>query len=267
LGEDKDVCANSVFLGPIFDPAFNTIQWSTGQTGNQTIQVTQNGWYWVQTEAFGRVMRDSIFVSGLVPQPQLTVSNNTTICYGDTVALGYTNLLEPGISVEWLDGSTGPSINVGSAGTYGVTFTNAEGCSFSSLPVTFAVNEFPLTNGLGADRTVCLNTALFFEYGTAGLAPYTHLWSDGSTDPSLTPQTIGTATYDIAVTDAMGCVALDTVEIELVATEGPLLNFDFDTVCFNTLNVFTDLSTAASGDNVTTAPRGSFLTIRLQGQV
>jgi PKD repeat protein len=253
LGEDKDVCANSVFLGPIFDPAFNTIQWSTGQTGNQTIQVTQNGWYWVQTEAFGRVMRDSIFVSGLVPQPQLTVSNNTTICYGDTVALGYTNLLEPGISVEWLDGSTGPSINVGSAGTYGVTFTNAEGCSFSSLPVTFAVNEFPLTNGLGADRTVCLNTALFFEYGTAGLAPYTHLWSDGSTDPSLTPQTIGTATYDIAVTDAMGCVALDTVEIELVATEGPLLNFDFDTVCFNTLNVFTDLSTAATGDNVTTA--------------
>jgi PKD repeat protein len=253
LGEDKDVCANSVFLGPIFDPAFNTIQWSTGQTGDQTIQVTQNGWYWVETEAFGRVMRDSIFVSGLVPQPQLTVSNNTTICYGDTVALGYTNLLEPGINVEWLDGSTGPSINVGSAGTYGVTFTNAEGCSFSSIPVTFAVNEFPLTNGLGADRTVCLNTELFFEYGTAGLAPYTHLWSDGSTDASLTPQTIGNATYNIAVTDALGCVALDTVEIELVATEGPLLNFDFDTVCFNTLNMFTDLSTAATGDNITTA--------------
>jgi PKD repeat protein len=48
----------------------------------------------------------------------------------------------------------------------------------------------------------------------------------------------------------MGCVTQDTVEIELVGTEGPLLNFDFDTVCHNSLNTFTDLSVAASGDNI-----------------
>ena len=250
LGADKDECASSVFLGPIYDPAFNTVQWSTGQSGDQTIEITENGWYWVQTEAFGRISRDSIYVSGLVPSPQLTVLNDTTICYGDTVALGYTNTLEPSISVEWLDGSTTPTIDVGGVGTYGVTFTNAEGCSFSSLPVTFAVNEFPLTNGLGADRTICLNTDLFFDYGTAGLAPYTHLWSNGSTGSSITPQTIGVETYSISVTDSLGCVAQDTVEIELVGTEGPQLNFDFDTVCHNSLNTFIDLSVAASGDNI-----------------
>lgn len=254
LGPDISICANSVVLGPITDPAFNTIQWSTGQTGNPaTIQVSQNGWYWVQTEAFGRVMRDSIFVSGLVPQPQLTVSNNTTICYGDTLALGYTNLLEPGISATWLNGSANPTIDVSAAGTYGVTFSNTSGCSFSAIPVTFTVNEFPLTNGLGADRTVCLNTDLFFDYGTAGLAPYSHLWSNGSTGSSITPQAAGVETYSISVTDALGCVAQDTVEIELVPTEGPLLNFDFDTVCQNTQNTFTDLSTPASSDNIATA--------------
>lgn len=251
LGEDINVCDNSVVLGPISDPAFNTILWSTGQSGDETIQVIENGWYWVETEAFGRIMRDSIHVSGLVPVPQLTVLNDTTICYGDTVFLGYTNTLEPGVSVEWLDGSTTPTIDVGDVGTYSLTFTDGVGCSFSSTPVTFSVNEFPLTKGLGTDRIFCLNTALFFEYGTAGLAPYTHVWSDGSTGSSITPQVLGFETFNVTVTDAIGCVAQDTIEIELIGTEGPTMDFDFDTVCHNTPNTFTDLSIAAGGDNIT----------------
>lgn len=250
LGEDIDLCGNSVVLGPISDPAFNTIQWSTGQSGNQTIQVFENGWYWVETEAFGRIVRDSVYVSGIVPTPQLTVLNDTTICYGDTVTLTYTNTLDPGITIEWLDGSTDPTVDVYGEGGHSVTFTDASGCSFSSPLVSFSVNEFPLTNGLGLDRIFCLNTELFFDYGTAGVGPFQHLWSDGSTDPSITPQNLGVESFDITVTDFMGCIAQDTVEIELINTEGPTMNFDFDTVCHNTLNTFTDLSTAGSGDNI-----------------
>jgi hypothetical protein len=250
LGNDINICASSATLGPINDPAYTSVVWSTGQTGVPTIEVTANGWYWVEAIAFGRTMRDSIYVDGLVPQPILNLNNDITICAGDDYTLSFTNILPVDISATWSDGTSGSSIIVDSPGAYSVTFTSLSGCAISSPVRNIDVNYFPLTQGLGPDRTMCLNSELFFDYGTTGIAPYTHLWSTGATTASIPIVNLGTELYDVAVTDAMGCVALDTVEIELLNVEGPIVAFDFDTVCVLTPNTFTDNTSVAFGDNI-----------------
>jgi PKD repeat protein len=250
LGDDINLCASSVTLGPINDPAFTSVQWSNGQTNVPTIQVTQNGWYWVQAVAFGRTMRDSIFVSGLVPTPQLNLTQNQTICFGNSLNINYTNTLPSGITAQWSTGATGNSISVSEPGSYAVVFQNANGCQISSQTLEVAVNYFPQTRGLGEDRTFCLNSQLFFEYGNQGMPPYTHVWSTGSTAGSIPITLLGTNEYRVAVTDAMGCVARDTVRINLLNIDGPTVSFSYDTTCVLTPTIFTDNSILGSGDSV-----------------
>ncbi|MEX1190546.1 MAG: PKD domain-containing protein [Brumimicrobium sp.] len=248
LGIDIDTCTSQITLGAIDDPAFSSVTWSTGETDQPNITVDENGWYWVEAEAFGRTVRDSIFIEGLVPKPILSQENDTTLCLFDTLDISYNNMLPTGITSEWHDGSTNTNYEAFENDTIYNLFSNSNGCSISSDSIILDINEFPETEGLGLDRTVCLNTELFFEYGNASNSPYSHLWGDGSTDPSFEPTTVGTQDYTIEVTDDMGCVAFDTVEIELVNTEGPLVDFTFDTVCPYSEHFFTDESVPASGD-------------------
>lgn len=251
LGNDMDTCNSQITLGPIDDPAFNSVIWSTGETDEETITVEQNGWYWVETEAFDRIVRDSIYIEGLVPKPSLSQGNDTTICLYDTLSVEYNNTLPAGISAEWYDSSTSSTVDILEEDTVYVLFSNMDGCTISSDSMIVDVNQFPATQGLGQDRTACLNTEIFFEYGTSSSGPYSHLWGDGSTDPSFEPTAVGTQDYTIEVTDDMGCTAVDTVEIELVNTEGPTVDFSMDTVCPYSSHQFTDQSSASSGDAIT----------------
>ena len=247
LGEDIDVCLEEFNLGFSHDPAYNSIQWSTGQTGVDSITVNANGWYWVEVEAFDRIIRDSIFVEGLVAKPTLNVLNDTVICAGSVFNLDVQNV-QPGVTYTWNEGSIGATLPISGSASFWVTAENNEGCSFNSDTVAFILNNFPLTNGLGEDRVFCLNTDLYFDYGNDGFAPYTHLWSTGNTNAFITPSNLGFETFSIIVTDALGCQALDTVTIQLVNTIGPTVNFSFDTVCPFTTNNFVNQSQLAAGD-------------------
>jgi hypothetical protein len=250
LGNDMDTCASQITLGSIDDPAFNTVSWSNGENDVATITVNQNGWYWVETGAFDRIVRDSIYIDGLVPKPILTQENDTTICLYDTLSVGYINTLLPGISAEWHDGSTSSTTEVFEQDTVYSLFSNTGGCTISSDTLLVNINEFPVTEGLGADRTICLNTELYFEYGTISSEPYTHLWGDGSTSPSFEPTVVGNQEYTIEVTDFMGCTAFDTVDITLANTDGPLVDFTFDIVCPYTAHQFIDQSSPSPGDPI-----------------
>lgn len=247
LGSDITSCANSVVLGPITDPAFNAIQWSTGQTGLNSITVNANGWYWVEVEAFDRIIRDSIFVEGLVAKPTLNVLNDTVICAGSVFNLNVQNV-QPGVTYSWNEGSLGATLPISGSSSFWVTADNGQGCSFTSDTLDFILDYFPLQQGLGEDRVFCLNTDLYFDYGSDGFAPYDHVWSTGSTNTFITPSNLGFETFSVVVTDALGCEAEDTVTIELVNTVGPTVNFSFDTVCPFTSNNFVNQSQLAAGD-------------------
>jgi PKD repeat protein len=250
LGPDINTCGTSQLLQINSINTYTSILWSNGQMNTTSINVNSNGWHWVEVNSFGRTMRDSIFVSGLVPTPQLNLTQNQTICFGNSLNINYTNTLPSGITAQWSTGETGNSISVSEPGSYAVVFQNANGCQISSQTLEVAVNYFPQTQGLGEDRTFCLNSQLFFEYGNLGISPYTHLWGNGSVSGSIPITQLGLNEYTVSVTDAMGCIAHDTVLINLVNVDGPVLSFLYDTTCVYTPTTFTDNSIIGDGDEI-----------------
>jgi len=249
LGDNITTCAANALLSIPNDPSFSSILWSSGETNTTSITVEDNGWHWVEVEAFGRTIRDSIFVEGLVPIPQLN-ENSQTICLYDTLEVSFQSGIDPTLEVTWHDGSDEASVELFEAGEYYVTFENTLGCVQSSDTIEIVVNQFPSRKGLGEDRILCLNSSVFFNYGGLGQEPYDHLWGDGNTATSIEPVIPGEVEYTIEVTDAMGCVAQDTVNISLSAVEGPSVQIDFDTVCPFSENTFSDASIAAVGDGI-----------------
>jgi PKD repeat protein len=249
LGIDISLCASSTKIGIKPDPIYTSITWSTGATNTDSLTITQNGWYWVETTALGRVMRDSIYVDGLVPVPVLNQSSQT-ICSGSVLNTSSTIATPSGVDAFWSTGDLGASLAITEEGSYQLHFENAYGCRMSSDVLEIEVNRLPEVQSLGENRNVCTNTQLYFDNQNEGIAPFNYVWSTGSTEQYTTPATPGTQTYSVTVTDAMGCSVVNQVNLTLLVANSPTLAFEHDTVCPLSATTFTNLSTAANGDNI-----------------
>ncbi|MEP6795840.1 MAG: T9SS type A sorting domain-containing protein, partial [Saprospiraceae bacterium] len=113
----------------------------------------------------------------------------------------------PPVTYLWENGSTQSSRNFLCTGSYGVTATDAAGCSASGV---FTVTQpFPLNANAGhTDETgTDLNDGTAWSAPIGGTGPYTYLWSNGSVDSLITHLSPGA--YFLTVTDAHGCTDLD----------------------------------------------------------
>ncbi|MBL0051842.1 MAG: SprB repeat-containing protein [Bacteroidetes bacterium] len=114
-------------------------------------------------------------------------------------------------SYSWSNGSTDASITGLAAGVYTATVTDANGCiatcesTVNNLngPVITCSSSDVTCNG-GADGEASVSVS-------GGVGPLTFLWSNGSTDASITGLTAGS--YTVTVTDGNGCVAMCTSTI------------------------------------------------------
>lgn len=97
------------------------------------------------------------------------------------------------------------------AGTYTVTITDALSCSG---PVTVVINEpNTLTVSSNANNLTCFgqNDGSATATPSGGTVPYTYLWSNGLTTPTISG--LASGNYSVTVTDAKGCSATDNVTI------------------------------------------------------
>jgi len=161
-----------------------------------------------------------------------TSSTNVT-CYGGTngtasviVSSGaapYTYL--------WSTGSTNSSISGLYASTYGCTVTDATGCSITSSVV---VSEPPAINLVMASTSECYgsNDGTASVTVSSGAAPYTYLWSTGSTNSSISG--LYASTYGCTVTDANGCTTNSSVVVsQLQAISLNISSTPLSTSCSN----------------------------------
>jgi hypothetical protein len=117
-------------------------------------------------------------------------------------------------SFAWNDPSaqTGSTATSLCAGNYSVIVTDADGCQNTFN--TSVTEPTPLVAVISASGNVsCAGFCDGFAQVTAsgGTAPYTYAWSNGIA--TATNNNICIGTYIITVTDANGCVAMDTVDI------------------------------------------------------
>lgn len=190
-----------------------TYQWNdNASTQNDTVSNVPAGVYTV-------VITDNNQCTGTttvtIEEPAVltadVVVDNGVDCNGGTN--GQLTVTETGGTAPytylWNDptGQTGVTATNLSAGTYGVTVTDNNGCEITvsnivvSEPTAIAISLASSTNvscnGAGdGQATVSV---------TGGVTPYSYVWSDPNNQTTPTASNLGPGTYDVLVTDANGC--------------------------------------------------------------
>ena len=99
-----------------------TYQWQDGST-TATYTVSTAGTYSVTKRlVWGLALQVGSVNIAYNPPVVVNLGNDTTLCTGSTLLLDATNA---GATYQWQDGSTNPTYNVNTAGTYSVTVTVA----------------------------------------------------------------------------------------------------------------------------------------------
>jgi hypothetical protein len=112
---------------------------------------------------------------------------------------------------QFVVGIPGLDQNGTSSGAVQVYTSNTVACT---QPLDITIHAAPSID-LGADTTlICAGTSETLDAGT-GFASY--LWSDGSTNQTLSATTTGT--YTVTGTDANGCIAQDSIVIDVLSVD------------------------------------------------
>lgn len=188
--------------------------WSNG-LGNAatTLPITSAGTYTVTvTNSSGCTGTASATVT-VNSNPTITITGNTAICAGTTTTL----TANGGGTYAWSNGlgNNATSNAISAGGTYTVTVTNVGCTATGSALVTVNANPVPVITPSGS--TVLCAGATVDLVASGGT---TYLWSDGSTNATLTATTSGN--YCVTVTNAAGC----TASICQTVTINPTLTVD-----------------------------------------
>ena len=171
-------------------------------TTTSNISVT----YEVTTTASNGCSRTQNVVVVVRALPTVTLNNTSlSICSGNTGTLTATGLPSGG-TYAWSNSATTSSINVSTAGTYTVTYSDGTCASLStsstvsttSQPtVSVAVTE---TSGLTNNDGVICTGASAIICATGSPSGGTYLWSTGATTSCITVSPTGTRTYTVTYT-------------------------------------------------------------------
>ncbi|MFN4255434.1 MAG: choice-of-anchor V domain-containing protein [Saprospiraceae bacterium] len=111
----------------------------------------------------------------------------------------------------WSNGASGATASGLIAGNYAVTVTDAENCT-ATISVDIAQPDILVANATATGETSNgSNDGTVTSNPVGGTAPYTFLWSDGSTTASVSG--LAPANYTVTTTDANGCTAVQTVSV------------------------------------------------------
>ncbi|WP_460938993.1 beta strand repeat-containing protein, partial [Spirosoma humi] len=191
-----------------------TYLWSNGATTNSLTGLVAGVYSVTVTDANGCVSTGSVTISDQ-SGPSVVVSGTAVSCNatntGSAVALAsggtapYTYL--------WNTGAATASISGLSVGTYNVVVTDANGCKVSGT--VSLTQPAPIVAELSASTIACGSTtgSITIASVVGGTAPYTYLWSNGSTSQNLVGVAAGP--YSVTVTDSQGCTAQGTATLVL----------------------------------------------------
>ena len=190
-----------------------TYLWTTGDT-TQTVDSLPAANYRVTlTDALGCTA--TVATALIDPFPvQFGTSTGAVLCNGQSNGSAHVDLLfGAGTAILWSTGDTTALVEGLSAGSYGVTVTNANGCSDSATLEVFEPAALTLDIQTTAADGTSGGAAVALPAG--GTPPYSYDWSNGATDSLLTGLPVGF--YTLNVTDANGCAVFGTFAIAAAA--------------------------------------------------
>ncbi len=187
-------------------PHFDTYLWPDSSF-NSALIVDTAGTYWVSVAVNGCWDEDTVHVTGL---PPFALPGDTVYgCPDGPVLVDAGTLYD---TYNWSNGDTTQVLNAIFEGMYYATVTNAGFEEYDSVYCRF----YPAPQvDLGPDMSITESESVVLHAGT-GFIDY--LWSDNSTDSTLTVEGsvgVGAYNYDVVVTNDNGCIATDDININV----------------------------------------------------
>ncbi len=255
--------------------------WDFGDAATSGTQTTSHAWATPGTYIVKLVVKsptgcaDSSTQSITITSPAgtcpLSPANPAPICQGDSVKL----TAAPGASYIWLrnnvviPGALSQVYYAKVTGSYTVKVTDAGGCVCISPPVIVVVNPLPPNILSVTGSPIICGSGLITLTAPAG--PYSYLWSDASTNQSLTVflNTPGIYTYYVIITDnATGCFdtsAVYTVNVygapvpPTITAGGPTIFCKGGSVTLTSSSAVNNLwNTGATTQNITVSASGTY---------
>lgn len=196
-----------------------SFEWSNGSLAKDIVGISA-GTYTITITDFSGCKRVEQYSVG--NNNGIVVTSNPTNIACSTnlgaIDLSVTGGLPPYV-YNWSNGDTTQDISNLTAGNYTCTITDATGCvtlwqdTIHQLPSPLFVSNVAMikkpcnifTIGVGGDIYVAIG---------GGTAPYSYVWSDGSTNPDLID--VPNGFYSVTVTDTLGCQLVDTFHLEVL---------------------------------------------------
>lgn len=185
--------------------------WSNGST-TQDISGLQPGQYSVIiTDANGCDTSRSFTIPPANVVSFTMSLTNATCNNADGSALVNVNQGTSPFEFSYTSGDTLSLADDLDAGMYSVTVTDANGCSASKVFV-ISDTDGPSLSAITIEPTCPDDTDGGVNLSvTGGATPYTFEWSNGESSEDIS--SLGAGIYDVEVTDANGCVAMDSYEL------------------------------------------------------
>jgi len=157
------------------------------------------------TDVGGCSKTESVIIT-VTASPQTTILSQTNVaCFGEST--GAININVSGgtaaYNYNWGSGVNSEDRTGIPAGSYTVTVTDANLCT-STISATITEPASALSSNINnvINATCTQGAAIDINVG-GGTAPYTYLWSNGSTDQDIS--NLGGGSYSLTVTDANAC--------------------------------------------------------------
>lgn len=210
------VCTGSTVnatANPLGGTAPFSFLWSNGQTGQTATGLTPGTYNVTATDSQGCFGSASVTLQagGL-----FTINGNVThvSCFNGnngSISLNVSGGSVP-YSYTWSNGSNNANLTGLVSGNYTVTVGDATGCTKTQ---TFTIDQpAQLTVNVNTTDGTCGNLGTATAVVAGGTAPYTYLWSNGQTTPTITNLVSGN--YSLTVTDAHNCTATKQFSITVV---------------------------------------------------
>jgi hypothetical protein len=202
--------------------------WSNGSTF-QSITVSQSGSYSV-TVSNGSCLASStptvVTVNPVPPTPTITPIGNTTFCQGDSVLLASSYIS----GNTWSTGNSASSIYILQSGLYSVQYTDNNGCSSASAPITITTLPNPqVIIATSGPTTICEGDNVILT-SSPGVS---YFWTNGSTTQSITVNQSGT--YSVLTSGSNGC-SVQSLPVQVVVNSNSSSTITTSAIDSYTLN-------------------------------
>jgi len=192
----------------------NNIFWFDGSNEDDIDSLDAGSNYWVVVTSTAGCEVEETFTISQPIQMFLETSTTNPSCSAGTN--GLINVVPKGGTAPytyiWNDGDTTHLRQELPAGEYTVTVTDAHGCNIvrfytleETAPLEISLQETIVTCTDGNNGEVSVSVE-------GGAAPYTYIWNNDATTERISGLTPGI--YSVTVTDANGCTATTSIELE-----------------------------------------------------